>query len=409
MKKRLFAVLVLAALVLMLAIPALASGSESFIIDECETMTAERLQELNEKAAAIRNDTGMNVVFVITNKAGDEGILSYIENIYQQRFGGAPGIILGHDVELSKWSAVRVGEAAELLSESDEDALFDAYNAENTYAAGIEAYLDSASERIAAAISGVNTQEPLSLVTEQPNAAAGVRVVDMADLLSDNEEAQLRSKLDEISNRQNADVVFVIVNSTGNKSPMEFADDYFDYNGFRPDGILMLVSMQDRDWWISTTGRGITAVTDDAYERYEEESVTYLTYGNYATACSKFADLSDEFLTLEANGTPYHKPEEKRSSGLGAAGVISAGVGLATGAIGTGSMKSKLKSVHSKQNASEYMKRDSLNIVDASEIYLYSNVTRTYIDRDRGSSGGGGGGVHISSSGTTHGGGGGKF
>ena len=75
----------------------------------------------------------------------------------------------------------------------------------------------------------------------------------------------------------------------------------------------------------------------------------------------------------------------------------------------TGSMKSKLKSVHRKRSASEYMKRDSLNMVDASEIYLYSNVTRTYIDRDRDSHSGGGGGVHISSSGTTHGGGGGHF
>lgn len=406
MKKRLFAILVLASLVLMLAIPAFASGTEGYIIDECDTISEERLAELNEQAARIANDTGMNVVFVITDKSGEGGILGYIEDLYSERFGGTAGIIVGHDTNLGKWAAERFGEAAELLSESDEDALFDAYNNELTYGEGVEAFLTAAAERITAAVNGENT---LTEVTAQPTSVNGVHVVDMVDLLSDEEEAQLRSKLEEISNRQNADVVFVTVNSTGNKSAMDFADDFFDYNGYRTDGILMLVSMQNSDWWVSTAGRGITAVTDDALERYEEESVTYLTYANYYTACSKFADLSDEFLTLEKQGTPYQKPEEKSSSGLATAGVVSAGVGLATGAIGTGSMKSKLKSVHRKRSATEYMKRDSLNIVDASEIYLYSNVTRTYIDRDRGSSGGGGGGVHISSSGTTHGGGGGHF
>ena len=352
------------------------------------------------------NGTGINVVFVITDKSGEGGILGYIEDLYSERFGGTAGIIVGHDTNLGKWAAERFGEAAELLTESDEDALFDAYNEELTYGEGVEAFLTAAAERITAAVNGENT---LTEVTAQPTSVNGVHVVDMADLLSDEEEAQLRSKLEEISNRQNADVVFVTVNSTGNKSAMEFADDFFDYNGYRTDGILMLVSMQNSDWWVSTAGRGITAVTEDALERYEEESVTYLTYADYSTACSKFADLSDEFLTLEKQGTPYQKPEEKSSSGLATAGVVSAGVGLATGAIGTGSMKSKLKSVHRKRSATEYMKRDSLNIVDASEIYLYSNVTRTYIDRDRGSSGGGGGGVHVSSSGTTHGGGGGHF
>lgn len=409
MKKRLFAILVLASLVLMLAIPAFASGTEGYIIDECDTISAERLAELNEKAAGIVNGTGINVVFVITDKSGEGGILGYIEDLYSERFGGTAGIIVGHDTNLGKWAAERFGEAAELLTESDEDALFDAYNEELTYGEGVEAYLNAAAERITAAHAATMPEDNLTEAPiSQPTSVNGVHVVDMADLLSDDEEAQLRSKLEEISNRQNADVVFVTVNSTGNKSAMDFADDFFDYNGYRTDGILMLVSMQNRDWWVSTAGRGITAVTEDALDRYEEESVFYMKYEDYATACSKFADLSDEFLTLEAQGTPYQKPEEKSSSGLATAGVVSAGVGLATGAIGTGSMKSKLKSVHRKRSATEYMKRDSLNIVDASEIYLYSNVTRTYIERDRDSHSGGGG-VHVSSSGTTHGGGGGHF
>ena len=82
--------------------------------------------------------------------------------------------------------------------------------------------------------------------------------VDDANLLEDTEEAELEQILEEISMRQNCDVVIVTVDSLDGKSAMEYADDYFDYNGYgygaEKDGILFLIAMEDRDWWISTHG-----------------------------------------------------------------------------------------------------------------------------------------------------------
>ena len=58
------------------------------------------------------------------------------------------------------------------------------------------------------------------------------RLVDGADLLTDSEETALRDKLDEISERQQVDLVIVTTDSLEGKSPMEFADDFYDYNGY---------------------------------------------------------------------------------------------------------------------------------------------------------------------------------
>ena len=73
-------------------------------------------------------------------------------------------------------------------------------------------------------------------------------------------------------------------------------------------------------------------------------------------------------------------------------------------------MKSKLKSVHMKAAADDYIIKDSMNITHSSDVFLYKNVVkRARPKNDSSSSSGGGSSTHTSSSGSTHGGGGGSF
>ena len=80
-----------------------------------------------------------------------------------------------------------------------------------------------------------------------PALAAGDRLVDEADLLSVSEEETLEMQLDEISDRHQLDVVVVTMDDLNGYSATAVADDYYDYNGYRPDGILLLVSMSERE------------------------------------------------------------------------------------------------------------------------------------------------------------------
>ena len=84
------------------------------------------------------------------------------------------------------------------------------------------------------------------------------RLVDGADLLTDTEEAELLQELNEISVRKQFDVVVVTITSLDGKSMMEYADDFYDYNGYgmgdTSDGALLLVDMGARQWGISTAG-----------------------------------------------------------------------------------------------------------------------------------------------------------
>ena len=63
-----------------------------------------------------------------------------------------------------------------------------------------------------------------------PVSAASPRLADEAGLLSDTERAAVENRLDELSAQYGLDVVIVTTDSTGSSTPMEYADDYFDYN-----------------------------------------------------------------------------------------------------------------------------------------------------------------------------------
>lgn len=251
-----------------------------------------------------------------------------------------------------------------------------------------------------------------------PSSAADLpRLVDQADLLTDSEESALSDRLDEISERHQFDVVVVTVDSLEGETAVVYADYFYDYNGYgfgdERDGILLLISMEERDWCISTTGYGITAFTDAGQAYISERFVTDLSVGDYAAAFTNFAVLCDAFITQADTGEPYdidHLPQEPFDLvwNLAVALIIAFVISL----IVTGIMRGQLKTVHSQSEADNYIKQGSMHLTRKNDLYLYRHVDRRKKAENNSStrSGNPGGSqTHKSSSGTTHGGSSGKF
>lgn len=252
------------------------------------------------------------------------------------------------------------------------------------------------------------TAEPTQTI---PDSRLCPRLTDEADLLSDSEESRLLAKLDEISERQQCDVVVATVNSLEGKTAMEYADDFYDYNGYGfgedRDGIILLISMEDRDWWMSTCGYGITAFTDAGQEYMSDIFIPMVSEGEYANAFIKYAELCDKFLTQAKSDEPYDigNLPKKPISRLWI--IVDLGVGLVVAFIIASIKKSKLKTVRRKTQAQEYTVDGSLLLTGNRDYYVTKKVITRIIHRD--DSSGGGSSTHVSSSGTSHGGSGGKF
>lgn len=89
-----------------------------------------------------------------------------------------------------------------------------------------------------------------------------MRVLDFADLLSDEEEEALNEKLNAVRARLEFDVAVITVEKLddGYSESLVYANHLYDSLGFscggNDDGILLLISMEERDWAISTCGYG---------------------------------------------------------------------------------------------------------------------------------------------------------
>lgn len=224
------------------------------------------------------------------------------------------------------------------------------------------------------------------------------RLVDAAGLLDTDEADHVHQILDQYSAELQFDIVIVTTSDLGGKSPRDFADDYYDYNGYgygeKKDGVLLLryfvaPNSPENQVWMSTTGEGIKIFSDADIQSVFDDMADDFAAGRYYGAFLTFADD----VQAEVRSSRSYNPIWI---------FIGLAVGLGVGLTVTGIMRASLKSVRQQRYAGNYVKDGSLKITDARDIFLYRTVTR--VAKPKESSGGSS--THTGSSGTSHGGGG---
>lgn len=402
MKKRISALLFMLIFCISLSIPAFAAET-NYIIDETGTLTDDELAEANEYANYLADMVGIDFIYAYTY---DEDIEAYAKQLSLGKRQDQVLMIENDDV----WNVYLRGTPENIIDDEDMKALREAFDNEGNYDEAISAYMYAAAQLIQPdSTLSSGAESTIILDTRE-------RVVDMAELLSDSDKTALLSKLDEISERQKLDIVVLTVNTLDGKTPRDYADDFYDYNGYgfgeNKDGILLLVSMEDRDWWISTTGYGITALTDAGIEYISKKFLSDLSDGDYAQAFTTYAELCDQFITQAKTGEPYdigNMPKEPFNVAWNI--LVAFVIGLVVAFVVTNIMKKQLKTVQLKSEANNYVKSNSMIVTENRDLFLYNQVSRRARPKetDNRSGSSGGSSTHTSSSGSSHGGGGGKF
>lgn len=249
-------------------------------------------------------------------------------------------------------------------------------------------------------------------------------VVDNAGLLSSEETASLTRKIQTLRDRLELEIVIVTTYGTGDKDVQQYADDFYDINGYgygdADSGILLLLDMQAREWYMSTCGEAIYIFTDYGLYLLGEEILPWLSSGDYYNAFCVWLEALPEYVDAYRSNSiidGYVQPDEYESPygedivyydspGIENPFPIALVIGLVAAIIVILIMRAQMNTARLQSGAVDYLKDGSFHLRQRSDMFLYSRVSRTAKPQNTSS---GGSSVHRSSGGVSHGGRGGRF
>ncbi len=225
-------------------------------------------------------------------------------------------------------------------------------------------------------------------------------VFDTVELLSYKEWENLEALARDISKKQKCGVYFVIVDDFteyGNGDVYDVTTQiYHNYDfgyGKRRDGIIVLLSMEERDYAMFVYG-DYAEYAFDKYGQEQLEAAFLSDFGNddWYSGISHYLNTSDEYLTLADEENPVRRPYFLWIL------VMVGGSCLVSGSI-CFYLLTRMRSVHKKVDANEYVNAEGLNLMQKYDRYTHTTETRTKIQKNnssggstRSESGGGGSG-----------------
>ena len=239
------------------------------------------------------------------------------------------------------------------------------------------------------------------------------KVYDYAMVLTTSEEKKLKEDIYEYINKYNMDMVLVTVKYHEKNSTKEYAEDFYDYNGFglnsTYDGIIFVIDFNFgyTDIYISTTGQAIRIYDDYRIDNMldniasKKNSGYYSMFNKFIADASSYASYgvpsSNLNTTINGNGDLVYMPYST---------IIILSIIVPTIVLLIFVFKNKM--VRKSINASYYLKEDSVIINSRSDRFITTHTSSVRINDSSSSSGGrvGGSSVSRGSSGRSHGGGG---
>ena len=252
-------------------------------------------------------------------------------------------------------------------------------------------------------------------VLRTPRVDVSEKIYDFAEVIPDEEEAELRNQINDYIETSNMDMVVITTDLAYSDSEIEdYAADFYDYNDFglnfeNYSGILLIRNVNDynRYFNIYTFGEAqlyypyerCENILDDIYDDIHEE--------RYLSGITTFIDRASSYYksgipkqyqdyTIGENGKlikPYKIPF-----------LLCGGISFVVTLIVMLILIKKNRMVKKETNANAYLNKNSVNYTRMEDIFMHSHTSSYTISSDSGS----GGGSHMGSSGGFHGGGGGR-
>lgn len=224
-------------------------------------------------------------------------------------------------------------------------------------------------------------------------------VCDTVPLLTDAEWESLESQASRLTTMYQCGVYFITVGDYtdyGDGSIYDVAKAIYQVNdlgwGEEKSGVLLLLSMAERDYTLIAYGYGNTAFTDYGKDYLSEQFLDDFGDDDWAGGCEDYLVTCGEMLRMARNGEPMDFGSQVRTWHLV---LISLAIGFVLAfALCSSWRRACRKKTATAREAAGYLAGD-MTFTQRSDRYVRTTQTRTKIERSSDSSSGGSGGTTV--------------
>ena len=385
--------------------------------DYSDFMSDEEYRQLDEDLAQIKENYDIDIYFVYDTSITDseKGVEELAKDFLAKNGSASNNVVIA--MSESFYYIQASGPASSEVIKNDE-AIFDRFYSRasklsdsdpSAFSEGIRAAYQYVVQLINAKV----------YESDAPVSEMKALVNDYSDLFTDSQEEKLNRRLQRIKDKYGFDAVVVTTDSFNGMSARDYADDFYDYSQYSDDGIVFILNMSERTWYVSTKGKAIDYFTDYGIDAIFEEMSEDLYDGKYYDAFVVYADQVETYIEHGMNGNIVDVDNDiERKPRFGIFNVVISAIAGAFSSLATAlGLRSKMKNTTRQVGARNYVVRDSFNINGASDMLVNRHVSRvrrqrrddTFRHSGPSHPSGGGSSFHTSSSGSSHGGHGGHF
>lgn len=249
-----------------------------------------------------------------------------------------------------------------------------------------------------------------------PALAAEGYVYDEAGILTGSERDALESRAAEVSEAYDCAVYIVTVSDYrkyGSGTVRSVAESIFEENGFglgaEGSGVMLLLSMEDRDYALIAHGYGNIAFTDYGKERLEEEFLDDFRRDDWYQGFADYISYSGAMLEQARSGEPLdvypsggggpHRGGLRGRLGVFGSILVIVLVPALIALIVCTILKRNMKSVKKAEKADFFAVPGSMQLRISEDRFTHITQTRVKVESDSDHHGGGGGGTSVNSRG----------
>ncbi|HHX62568.1 MAG TPA: TPM domain-containing protein [Epulopiscium sp.] len=208
-------------------------------------------------------------------------------------------------------------------------------------------------------------------------------VADGVGVLTDDEYFELNELAQDITEQYQCEVSIVIIEDKGDGNITEFAKYFYEEYGYgygaNKSGLMLLISMKERDYVLRAYGYGNTAFTDHGKDVLADKYLLpMLGKNNYYSAFSIYLNKTAEFLKMAENGTPFDS--NSPSDSLWIKLVIVMLVPLLIAGVVCFIFLRQMKTAVPQRAADSYIPNGGFNLTMQADQFLFKTETRTRIE-----------------------------